>query len=185
MNICIISGTAREGRWSHKVALAVQDMLSERSDIDLDMVDVKAYNFPLLDYTYPNQPNPSEDMVECHNKLKCADSFIVVCPEYNGSYPGALKNTLDYFLAEYKDKAFGLVCVSGGRLGGYGLFKILQGYIFHLKGIVYQQGMLTPGVSGLFNEKGELTDEAYRERMQAFLDGFIEFADRIGAPVSN
>ena len=46
-----------------------------------------------------------------------ADAFILVTPEYNGSYTSALKNLLDHFPKQYR-KAFGLVTASQGALGG-------------------------------------------------------------------
>ena len=46
-----------------------------------------------------------------------ADGLVIVTPEYNHGYPGALKSVLDLLLKEYVHKAVAFVGVSAGRLG--------------------------------------------------------------------
>ena len=46
-----------------------------------------------------------------------ADAFVFVTPEYNHSFPGSLKNALDYLSAEWADKAAGIVSYGGVSAG--------------------------------------------------------------------
>ena len=39
--------------------------------------------------------------------------FVFLVPEYNHSFPGALKNALDYIYREWNDKAVGIVSYGG------------------------------------------------------------------------
>jgi len=45
------------------------------------------------------------------------DGFVFVVPEYNHSFPGALKNALDYVSREWNDKAAGIVSYGGHAAG--------------------------------------------------------------------
>jgi NAD(P)H-dependent FMN reductase len=45
------------------------------------------------------------------------DGFVFLTPEYNHSYPGALKNAIDYIYGEWNDKAAGIVSYGGGAAG--------------------------------------------------------------------
>ena len=45
------------------------------------------------------------------------DGFVFVVPEYNHSFPGVLKNAIDFLFAEWNDKAAGIVTL-GGTAGG-------------------------------------------------------------------
>jgi NAD(P)H-dependent FMN reductase len=58
MKITIVSGTVREGRKSHDVAMYLNDLLRLKG-VDVTLVDLKVFNFPLLEYTFPNHPNPT------------------------------------------------------------------------------------------------------------------------------
>ena len=54
-------------------------------------------NLPLLDRMYKEMVNPSEKLRDLRNKVKDAEGYLSVTPEYNHSTSAAMKNTLDYF----------------------------------------------------------------------------------------
>jgi len=179
MNIAIISGSARPERQSHQVALEVQQRVSKLG-LSSWIWDIKASNFPLLDYTFGEHPNPGESLKEVKAKLDQTDAFIIVSPEHNGSYPGALKNAMDYFYKEYVHKVFGIVTVSNGVLGGINALKNLQHYVLKVNGIVSPEFVITPEVQNLFKD-GILTDEKYGHRTDVFLKHFLELATAVSA----
>ena len=45
--------------------------------------------------------SPSEMLRELENKIKSAEGYMPITPEYNHSTSAAMKNTLDYFLGEF------------------------------------------------------------------------------------
>lgn len=45
------------------------------------------------------------------------DGYVFLVPEYNHSYPGALKNALDYVYREWNDKAAGIISYGGWVAG--------------------------------------------------------------------
>jgi len=104
MNIVVISGSARPKRKSHQVALEVLNRITKRDQITSTLLDIKEYNFQNLDYVYKNHPSPTEQMKNFSETITKADGIIIVSPEHNGSYSGALKNTLDYFLVNFLRK---------------------------------------------------------------------------------
>ncbi|AKQ44917.1 hypothetical protein TH63_03610 [Rufibacter radiotolerans] len=177
MNIVVISGSARPQRRSHQVALEVQRRLSNRQH-SCSLLDVKALNLPLLENTLAETANPSAVLKETSASIAACDALVVVSPEHNGSYSGALKNTMDYFYQEYSRKVFGLVAVSSGMLGGVNAARNMQHYALRLHGIVYPEFLLTPKVQTLFTD-GQLTDEGYGQRLDKFLDGFLWLAEAI------
>lgn len=56
------------------------------------MFDVKKENLPLLESTFNAELVPSEQLKHLAASISESDGFILVSPEYNGSYSGALKN---------------------------------------------------------------------------------------------
>ncbi len=177
MNIAIISGSARPLRQSHQVALCVKNKLDFLKK-DNWLWDVKESNLPLLDYTFESHPQPGEALKNLKAGLDSTDAFIIVSPEHNASYPGSLKNSMDYFYGEYGNKPFGIISVSAGVLGGVNAVKNLQQYVIKLNGIVSPQFLITPKVQSLFSD-GELKDESYGMRMDQFIDNFLRFAEKV------
>ena len=130
MKIQIILGSTRPNRNGEGVAKWVEKSLKQRSDIDVELVDIADYNLPLLDepltpsqgqYSNPHTKKWAEKIAE-------ADGYIFVTAEYNHSVPGALKNAIDYLYAEWNNKAAGFV--------SYGAASSGSRAVEHLRGIM-------------------------------------------------
>lgn len=174
MNIAIISGSARPERQSHQVALEVQRRL-DKLNIANWLWDVKESSLPLLEYTFDTHPDPGDRLKDLKVKLDQTNGFIIVSPEHNGSYPGALKNSMDYFYKEYVNKTFGFITVSSGVIGGMNALKYLQHYALKLNGIVCPQFLITPQVQKLFTDQ-KLSDEGYGQRVDKFLNSYLQLS---------
>lgn len=114
----IIIGSTRPGRKAEGVARWVLEAAGERSDAELELVDIADYGLPLLDEATP----PSLGKYEKPHTKRWAgviagyDGFVFVTPEYNHGTSGALKNAIDFLYAEWNNKAAGFV--SYGSAGG-------------------------------------------------------------------
>jgi len=178
MNIVIISGSTRPERKSHQVALEVLNRVSKRDMIASTLIDIKEYNLPNLDYVYKNHPSPTEQMKIFSEILSKSDGIIIVSPEHNGSYTGALKNTLDFFFGEFSKKVIGVVSVTTSKLGGIRAAMELQKLILVLGGYPMPRFMTTPEVQNVFKD-GALIDEAYGKRMDSFIDEFLWLTEAV------
>ena len=179
MKIIIISGSARPNRQSHKIALEVLKRLEALENIQPALLDVREKPLPLLESIYRNHPNPTENMHHWKKELDQADAFLIVSPEHNGSYSGALKNTLDHFFEEYSNKPMGIIAVSAGALGGINAAMALQHFCLKVGGLLMPAFLITPKVQSLFDADGILIDESYSKRLDKFLHQFIEFSQRM------
>src|SRR6185436_13734079 len=111
LKIGIIIGSTRPGRKAPAVAEWVYGLLKSRQDAEFEIVDIAAYNLPLLDEPVP----PSRHQYsQAHTKNWAAksdtfDGYIFVTPEYNHGTSGALKNAIDFLFKEWNNKAAGFV----------------------------------------------------------------------------
>lgn len=118
VRIAIVTGSTRPGRLNESVARWVLEVASRRTDADFELVDIAAYDLPLLDEPIP----PSLGRyTHSHTKrwadtVAAFDAYVFVTPEYNHGIPGALKNAIDFVYAEWNNKAAGFV--SYGSAGG-------------------------------------------------------------------
>ena len=115
LKVAIITGSTRPGRKSEAVARWVYDIAAKRSDASFEVVDIAAFNLPLLDEPAPPIMN---QYTKPHTKAWAAkiatfDAFVFVTPEYNHSTSGALKNAIDFLYREWNDKAAGFVGYGG------------------------------------------------------------------------
>ena len=118
LKVAIITGSTRPGRKSEAVARWVYDIAAKRSDAAFEVVDIAAFNLPLLDEAVPPSLNQYS---KPHTKAWAAkiasfDAFVFVTPEYNHATSGALKNAIDFLFREWNDKAAGFV--GYGSVGG-------------------------------------------------------------------
>jgi NAD(P)H-dependent FMN reductase len=107
-----------------------------------------------------------------------ADAFILVTPEYNGSYTPALKNLFDHF-PKQSHKAFGVVTASPGILGGVRASQQVQLLINALFGIGSPHMLITPQVEKKFDASGNLIDPAFQKNIDVFVSEFLWLAENI------
>ncbi len=82
----------------------------------LEVEDIPIYN-PDEEYNLP------KIVVEYKKIIRESDAILIATPEYNFSFPGVLKNALDWFTRPPSDnvlkyKISGILSASTGMLGG-------------------------------------------------------------------
>jgi NAD(P)H-dependent FMN reductase len=115
----IIVGSTRPGRAGLSIAHWIEKAAVEHGAFDVELVDLAEVGLPLLDE--PNHPRLRQ-YTKDHTKawsatVDRADAFVVVMPEYNHSFNGALKNAIDFLFHEWAHKPVGTVSY-GGVAGG-------------------------------------------------------------------
>ncbi len=111
MNIQVILGSTRPGRNGAAVAEWVTEIVKEREDVDVELVDVADFNLPILDEPMPAASGQysMEHTKKWSAKIAGADAYIFVTPEYNHGVPGSFKNAVDYLYSEWNNKTVGFV----------------------------------------------------------------------------
>src|SRR3954452_9847311 len=112
LNIPVILGTSRKGRSSVHAARLLAELLNRRTGVCSEVIDIASLPLPVDD---AGEAIKTEAFAAA---VSAADGLVIVAPEYNHSFPGLLKHTLDSCLNEYIHKAVGLVGVSAGPFAG-------------------------------------------------------------------
>jgi NAD(P)H-dependent FMN reductase len=171
MKIAIISSSVRTGRNSHRVALFFKNLLSEKSEIKIDLIDLKELNFPLFDERLKFQKSPSAISKEFSDRVRSANGVIIITPEYNGGYPASIKNAVDLLYDEWKRKPVSIVTVSSGNFGGSQVIMSLQFTLWKIGAMTVPAMFPVPKVEELFDEKGNtLDDGSTKKRAGKFLE---------------
>src|ERR671912_163781 len=169
--IALIVGSVRRDRQGIKVARWIEERLKNRNHI-VFFIDPLELNLPLLDRMYKEMVNPSEKLRDLRNKVKDAEGYLSVTPEYNHSTSAAMKNTLDYFLEEYYFKPSAIVSYSAGGFGGVNAAQHLRLIFAELGAPSISSSFAISRVREAFDETGKLIQEQYNKRITKFLDEF-------------
>lgn len=99
----IILASARPNRVGEKISHWIRDAVP--SDVDVDLIDLRDVALPAFDE--PSSPKSGADKTTAHGhawgeRIGALDAVVILTPQYNGSYPGALKNAIDFLYAEWK-----------------------------------------------------------------------------------
>lgn len=178
MKIEIISGSPRGNSITNRVALHLKNAIQEKTDHDVDIIDVREVEMPLLQAIFTSVESTPEPFKEIAERMLSADAFILLTPEYNGSYSAALKNLLDHFPKQHH-KVFGIATASTGMLGGIRSAMQLQELIYALFGIGSPYMLVTPQVDKKFDEEGNLLDPNFKKSVDIFINEFLWLAEKI------
>ena len=112
LNVAVIIGSTRRGRFGPTVAKWFVGEAVQRGDMAIDLIDLADVALPSA---YPHELDPAvEAYVE---RVDLADAFVIVTPEYNHGYPAALKQAIDIPYRQWQAKPVAFVSY-GGMAGG-------------------------------------------------------------------
>lgn len=178
MNIEIISGSPRKESVTHRMALYLQKHLSANTEHQVGIIDVRDWNLPLLQQVFSSVEKTPDAFKPLAERMFAADAFILVTPEYNGSYSPALQNLLDHF-PKQSHKAFGIVTGSPGAMGGMRSSQQLLLLIPALFGVASPYMLVTPLVDKKFDAEGNLTDPGFQKAIDQFVSEFLWLAETL------
>ena len=178
MRIEIISGSPREHSVTRRLALALEKSFKVSTEHEIGLIDLREHDLPPMQAVFTSVEYTPEPYKKIAERIFNADAFILVTPEYNGSYAPAMKNLLDHFPKQYH-KVFGIATASPGAMGGMRAAMQLQQLIFGLFGIGSPHMLVVPGVDKKFNEKGELLDLSFEKNINIFVKEFLWLAEKV------
>jgi NAD(P)H-dependent FMN reductase len=114
--ILVFYGSYRSDRMGIRLANFLVERLRRRGD-DVELIDAKAVNLPMLDRMYKEYPkgHAPEALERLAGKIRDADGFVFVTGEYNWGIQPGLKNLTDHFLEEWFWRPAAIASYSAGR----------------------------------------------------------------------
>jgi NAD(P)H-dependent FMN reductase len=178
MRIEIISGSPRTNSVTNRLALYLQKLLQQRTGHEVGILDLRDIDLPPLQSVFTSVAHTPEEYKPLAERMFAAQAFILVTPEYNGSYTPDMKNLLDHFPKQSR-KAFAIATASPGALGGMRAAMQLQQLIFALFGIGSPYMLITPGVDKKFDDEGNLLEPTFQKSIDVFTNEFLWLAEKL------
>jgi chromate reductase len=178
MRIEIISGSPRHESVTVRVAQFLEKYLNETTTHNIHSLDVRDFPLPNIQRVWTSLEAVPEEWKSLGERMFSADAFILVTPEFNGSYSPAMKNLLDHF-PKQSHKPFGIVTASVGAMGGMRASQQMQLLVAALFGIASPQMLITPLVDKKFDAEGNLLDEGFQKQAEFFVREYLWLAEKL------
>lgn len=178
MKIEIISGSPRINSVTHRVALYLKNWLSLNTSHETGVIDMKEWNVPPIQSVWVSPEKAPVEFQPLAERIYNADAYILVTPEYNGSYSLAMKNLLDHFPKRHH-KPFGIVTASPGAMGGMRASQQLLLLVPALMGIASPYMLIVPAVDKKFTPDGDLLDESFQNAVHNFISEFLWLSEKL------
>ena len=173
--IGIIVGSLRKGSFTRSIANELKAQLPEGYEGKF----LEIAQLPLFDQDYEAAGATPESYVDFRKQVEVCDAFIFATPEYNRSFPAAIKNALDvasrpYGSSKWNGKPAAVVSVSPGAIGGFGANHHLRQVLTFLNVQPVQQPEAYIGsVMGLLDENGKVKNEDTRALLKSVVNALV------------
>jgi NAD(P)H-dependent FMN reductase len=184
LKLQVIIGSTRPTRAADRVAPWVIDRASAHPDFDVEVLDLRDWPLPMFgehlgtigDF---NDPTYSAPLVRRWNhKIKEADAYLVVTPEYNHSVPGVLKNAIDSVFVSFafRNKPIVAVVYSGGIAGGVRAIEHLAQIAIDAELVPLRTAVVIPQVATAFDDDGQPANPVTDISLRVALDDLAWWA---------
>ena len=176
--LLVIIGSTRPGRAADLVLPWLTSRVRAHDGFDTEVADLRDWPLPIFAEHMGTigdirDPTYSEPIVRAWNKkVKQADAFVIVTPEYNHSIPGVLKNAIDsvWLSFGFRNKPVAAVGYSGSIGGGIRAIEHLAHVFIEAEAVPLRNTVVIPFVREAFDENGEPVNPETGIRLQVMLD---------------
>ncbi len=161
------------------IQLAVKNMHALGAQVDVagyGEFDMEIYN----DIYSANQPEPTKAFAK---RVEGIDGLIISIPEYNWSFPGSLKNIIDWTSLIKPNPLAGktalLMSATTGARGGISGLQQFKSPLEAQHMFVFHKVFPLAHAQNAFNSTGDLIDKAQQELFFNMANDYINFTKKI------
>jgi chromate reductase, NAD(P)H dehydrogenase (quinone) len=179
MKILTFAGSLRKDSFNKRISRFACNYIDSQKLAEIKYMDLQPLQIPVYDGDLEVASGLPEGVQKICAEIESAQALIISTPEYNGSIPGVLKNTIDWISRQKPQplarKHILLVAASPGALGGIrSLWHTRQP--FEVLGChVYPEMLSFPKVHELTTSENSITDEKVRTHFERLLKDFTTF----------
>ncbi len=178
VRIVAISGSSRVGSTNTQLLRSIAKMAPKNVDIEI-LSGLEKLPFYSEDLESHNLPT---EIVALREKVSAADAVLIATPEYNYSYTGLVKNTIDWLSRPYAKGVLAgkPVAITGASLGAFGTVRAQAHLRQVLHGtnskVVNRPEVYVGSAHEKFGEDDDFLDASGRTMLLELLDNLIDLA---------
>jgi NAD(P)H-dependent FMN reductase len=187
INILALVGGISRDSLNKKLYNAVK----ERAPGNINLFTFDISKIPFFSQDIEN--DPPDNIIEFKDLIREADAVLFITPEYNRSFPGVLKNAIDWGSRPYGQnlwdkKPAGVMGATISSVGTFGAQHHLRQVLAYLNLSVMGQPEFYFTSKKSFDEYGNLTDEKTKQFIENYWKAFNEWISQfstLGVKESN
>jgi NAD(P)H-dependent FMN reductase len=190
--LLVFAGSTRAHSFNRQLA-AQAAAIAQESGVQVTHLELSTLDIPLYNADLEAKGTPA-DVIRLKEVMDAHPAWIICSPEYNGSYTGLLKNTLDWASSPVKGhpiwgsgskpfagKVVGIMSASNGSLGGLRSLSHLTPLLLNLHCWVCPQQYALSRAAEAFDAEGQLKNEAAKVQVRKVVTQTLWAAQRLAA----
>ena len=195
MKFLVFAGSTRTQSFNRRLA-AVAAHMARDAGAEVTLLELADFDIPLYNAELETAGTPA-DVIRLKEVLDAHPAWVICSPEYNGSYTGLLKNTIDWASspvaghAEWSDgtrpfagKVVGMLSASNGALGGLRSQSHLAPLLLNLECWLAPRHFALPRAASAFDAQGQLVDASQAAHVRGVVEQVLWAAERLQAPAA-
>ena len=195
MKFLVFAGSTRTQSFNRRLA-AVAAHMARDAGAEVTLLELADFDIPLYNADLETVGTPA-DVIRLKEVLDAHPAWVICSPEYNGSYTGLLKNTIDWASspvaghAEWSDgtrpfagKVVGMLRASNGALGGLRSQSHLAPLLLNLECWLAPRHFALPRAASAFDAQGQLVDASQAAHVRGVVEQVLWAAERLQAPAA-
>lgn len=176
-HIALIAGTNRPNSRSLQAATHIEELYQAEGAttrlLDLSTLPPEIF----LPSVYQEKPASFTPWMDA---ITDSAGIVVVVPEYNGSFPGALKYFIDMlpFPESFEGRPVCFVGLASGSWGALRAVEHLQGVFGYRNAHIYPRRVFLPGIHASIDQAGRFLPEL-EKRLKEQTTGFLDYVRRL------
>jgi len=184
MSIKLLAFAASHRPESHNRKLAsYAAKLAQAQGVIIDFAEYADFDMPVYNDHEVRQNNIPAAARSFLNRCQQADGIIIASPEYNWSYPGSLKNIIDWTsvlgVSALKHKTALLLCATPSSRGGIIGLEHLRSPLTALNMHVFNRAFPLGGSEQAFDVEGNLNQDKQYKLLQIIVSEFVTFTQKL------
>jgi chromate reductase, NAD(P)H dehydrogenase (quinone) len=177
----IISATNRQNSRTNLVANTIQNIFNNQGILDLEMISLVDLNPISLSDDMYIKGNQDQRITKMQAEILIpSKKWIIVCPEYNGSYPGILKVWIDILSIHHRNETFkgkkiALIGVASGRAGNARGMDHLTGLLNYLGSHIMPNKLPLSSIESLIDPTSNNLNEGTVNLLKTYVDEVIAY----------
>jgi chromate reductase, NAD(P)H dehydrogenase (quinone) len=180
-----LSGSLRQRSFNSLLLRTAVELMPQGAE----MIVASIRNIPLYDGDVEDMQGIPGPVQSLKDAIAAADGLLLVTPEYNNSIPGVFKNAIDWLSRPPADipRVFGgkPVAMIGASPGNFGTILSQEAWLPVLRTLRtrawFGGRIVVSGAGHIFDEGGRMANDATKEQLRQFIDGFVTFIRSIAS----
>jgi chromate reductase, NAD(P)H dehydrogenase (quinone) len=180
LSILIFSASLRHDSLNTRLATLAAHII-EMKEAKVDFANMSDFDCPSFNQDMEINNSLPKGAEEFRKRILANDAFIIASPEYNGSMPGFLKNSIDW-VSRFRPQPFNerhalLMSASPSMGGGNKALWSLRMPLEHLGANVFPNMFSLAIAHKAFTPEGKVADETLSKRFEENLVAFMNLVE--------